>query len=274
MVFLFLLTNIIKMIQYISKIKKGEFICMKKGIVIASFGTTHEDALKRTIDVIENKMGQKYGFENCKRAFTSSKVKEKLKIKRNLIIFNQSEALQDLKNYGFEKIFTMSLHILNGIEYKKLSDKFGKISEPLLFNELDFKKIVENKEFNDAKGNDAIVFVGHGSEDASDESYEKLQNYYKKFGKENIFIGTIEGKITIEHILKKLKNTNFKKILLKPFLIVAGDHAKNDIMSDDENSWKTILEKNGYKVETELIGMGEYPFIQKMFFEKFEKIYE
>ena len=101
-----------------------------------------------------------------------------------------------------------------------------------------------------------------------------MQNYYKKFGKENIFIGTIEGKITIEHILKKLKNTNFKKILLKPFLIVAGDHAKNDIMSDDENSWKTILEKNGYKVETELIGMGEYPFIQKMFFEKFEKIYE
>ena len=73
---------------------------------------------------------------------------------------------------------------------------------------------------------------------------------------------------------KKLKNTNFKKILLKPFLIVAGDHAKNDIMSDDENSWKTILEKNGYEVETELIGMGEYLFIQKMFFEKFEKIYE
>ena len=64
------------------------------------------------------------------------------------------------------------------------------------------------------------------------------------------------------------------KILLKPFLIVAGDHAKNDIMSDDENSWKTILEKNSYEVETELIGMGEYPFIQKMFFEKFEKIYE
>ena len=247
---------------------------MKKGIVIASFGTTHEDALKKTIDVIENKIGEKYGFENFRRAFTSNKVRQKLKIKRNLIIFNQNEALQDLKNNGFEKIFTMSLHILNGIEYKKLSDKFGKISEPLLFNEFDFKKIVENKEFNDTKGNDAIVFVGHGSEDASDESYEKLQNYYKTFGKENIFIGTIEGKTTIEHILKKLKNTNFKKILLKPFLIVAGDHAKNDIMSDDENSWKTILEKNGYEVETELIGMGEYPFIQKMFFEKFEKIYE
>ncbi|AMD95101.1 sirohydrochlorin cobaltochelatase [Leptotrichia sp. oral taxon 847] len=247
---------------------------MKKGIVIASFGTTHEDALKRTIDVIENKMREKYGFENCKRAFTSNKVREKLKTKKNLTIFNQGEALQSLKNKGFEKIFTMSLHILNGIEYKKLDNSFGKVSEPLLFNESDYKKIIENKEFNDTKGNDAIIFVGHGSEDASDESYEKLQNYYKKFGKENIFIGTIEGKITIKHILEKLKNTNFKKILLKPFLIVAGDHAKNDIMSNDKNSWKSILEKNGYKVETELVGMGEYPFIQKMFMDKFEKIYE
>lgn len=160
---------------------------MKKGIVIASFGTTHEDALKKTIDIIENKIGEKYGFENFRRAFTSNKVRQKLKIKRNLIIFNQNEALQDLKNNGFEKIFTMSLHILNGIEYKKLSDKFGKISEPLLFHEFDYKKIVENKEFNDTKGNDAIVFVGHGSEDASDESYEKLQNYYKTFGKRKYF---------------------------------------------------------------------------------------
>ena len=84
--------------------------------------------------------------------------------------------------------------------------------------------------------------------------------------------GTIEGKIQISDILEKLQNTDYKKILIKPFLIVAGKHAKKDIMSDTENSWKTILEKNGYTVETELVGMGEYQFIQEMFMKKLEKI--
>lgn len=247
---------------------------MKKGIVIASFGSTYEEALKNTIEVIENKMKKIYGKKNIERAFTSNKIRQKLKIRKNLTIFTPNEALQSLKNKGFEKIFTMSIHILNGIEHKKLDSSFGKVSEPLLFNDIDYEKIAKNTEFNDTKGNDAIIFIGHGSEDISDKSYEKMQNFYEKIGKKNIFVGTIEGKITILDILEKLKNTNYKKILLKPFLIVAGDHAKNDIASDNENSCKTILSKNGYEVQTELVGMGEYKFIQDMFFEKFEKIYE
>ena len=245
---------------------------MKKGIVVASYGTTHINALKKTIEVIENNVKKKYGENNFERAFTSSRIRYKLKVKKNYLILDQKEALDTLRNKGFNDIVTMSLHILNGVEYRKLNDKYGKISEPLLFLEEDYEKIVENNEFNDTKGNDAIIFVGHGSEDVSDKNYEKLQKKYEKAGKSNIFIGTIEGKIQILDILKKLQNTNFKKILLKPFLIVAGKHVKKDIMSDNENSWKTILSKNGYTVETELIGIGEYQFIQEMFMKKLEKI--
>ena len=246
---------------------------MKKGIVVASFGTTHIDTLEKTIEAIENKVKEKYGKENFERAFTSNIVRSRLKAKKNYVVFNHEEAINSLKNKGFDNIVTLSTHILNGIEYGKLKDTYGKVSEPLLFQDEDYQKIVENVEFNDTKGNDAIIFAGHGSEDIADENYGKLQQKYIKAGKDNIFIGTIEGKVQLSDILEKLKNTNYKKILLKPFLIVAGDHAKNDITSDDEDSWKTILTKNGYIVETELVGIGEYPFIQDMFMEKLEKIY-
>ena len=245
---------------------------MKKGIVVASYGTVHTETLKKTIEVIENNVKKKYGENNFERAFTSKRVCHKLKTEKNYSVFNHEEALNALKNKGFNNIVTMSLHILDGIEYKKLNNKYGKISEPLLFVEEDYEKIIGNEEFNDTKGNDAIIFVGHGSEDISDKSYEKLQKKYEKAGKNNVFIGTIEGKIQISDILEKLQNTDYKKILIKPFLIVAGKHAKKDIMSDNENSWKTIFEKNGYIVETELVGMGEYQFIQEMFMKKLEKI--
>ena len=245
---------------------------MEKGIVVASYGTVHTETLKKTIEVIENNVKKKYGENNFERAFTSKRVCHKLKTEKNYLVFNHEEALNALKNKGFNNIVTMSLHILDGVEYKKLNNKYGKISEPLLFVEEDYEKIVENEEFNDTKGNDAIIFVGHGSEDISDKSYEKLQKKYEKAGKNNIFIGTIEGKIQISDILEKLQNTDYKKILIKPFLIVAGKNAKKDIMSDTENSWKTIFEKNGYIVETELVGMGEYQFIQEMFMKKLEKI--
>ena len=167
----------------------------------------------------------------------------------------------------------MSLHILDGIEYSKLDDKFGKISKPLLADDEDFEKIVENKEFNDLEGNDAIVFMGHGTESEADYAYQKLQEEYLKAGKNNIFIATVEGKVTIKDVIEKMKGKGFKKILLKPFMIVAGDHAKNDMSSDDEDSWKTMLKNEGYEVTSVLKGMGEYEFIREMFMDKLEAVY-
>jgi len=167
----------------------------------------------------------------------------------------------------------MSLHILDGIEYSKLDDKFGKISKQLLADDEDFKKIVENKEFNDLEGNDAIVFMGHGTESEADYAYQKLQDEYLKAGKNNIFIATVEGKVTIKDVIEKMKGKGFKKILLKPFMIVAGDHAKNDMSSDDEDSWKTMLKNEGYEVTSVLKGMGEYKFIREMFMDKLEAVY-
>ena len=246
---------------------------MKKAILVTSFGTSHRDTREKCLDLIQREVEEKYGSENVERAYTSGIIRRIIEKNEGVHIFDQEEGLKVLKDKGFEEIITMSLHILDGIEYSKLDDKFGKISKPLLADDEDFEKIVENKEFNDLEGNDAIVFMGHGTESEADYAYQKLQDEYLKAGKNNIFIATVEGKVTIKDVIEKMKGKGFKKILLKPFMIVAGDHAKNDMSSDDEDSWKTILKNEGYEVTSVLKGMGEYEFIRKMFMDKLEAVY-
>lgn len=246
---------------------------MKKAILVTSFGTSHRDTREKCLDSIQREVEEKYGSENVERAYTSGIIRRIIEKNEGIHIFDQKEGLKVLKDKGFEEIITMSLHILDGIEYSKLDDKFGKISKPLLADDEDFKKIVENKEFNDLEGNDAIVFMGHGTESEADYAYQKLQEEYLKAGKNNIFIATVEGKVTIEDIIEKMKEKDFKRILLKPLMIVAGDHAKNDMSSDDEDSWKTILKNEGYEVTAVLKGMGEYKFIREMFMDKLKDIY-
>jgi cobalt chelatase len=246
---------------------------MKKAILVTSFGTSHKDTRKKCLDSIQREVEEKYGNENVERAYTSGIIRRIIEKNEGVHIFDQEEGLKVLKDKGFEEIITMSLHILDGIEYSKLDDKFGKISKPLLADDEDFEKIVENKEFNDLEGNDAIVFMGHGTESEADYAYQKLQDEYLKAGKNNIFIATVEGKVTIKDVIEKMKGKGFKKILLKPFMIVAGDHAKNDMSSNDEDSWKTMLKNEGYEVTSVLKGMGEYEFIRKMFMDKLEAVY-
>lgn len=246
---------------------------MKKAILVTSFGTSHRDTREKCLDLIQREVEEKYGSENVERAYTSRIIRRIIEKNEGIHIFDQEEGLKALKDRGFEKIITMSLHILDGIEYSKLDDKFGKISKQLLADDEDFKKIVENKEFNDLEGDDAIVFMGHGTESEADYAYQKLQDEYLKTGKNNIFIATVEGKVTIKDVIEKMKGKGFKKILLKPFMIVAGDHAKNDMSSDDEDSWKTMLKNEGYEVTSVLKGMGEYKFIREMFMDKLEAVY-
>ena len=246
---------------------------MEKAVLVTSFGTSHKDTREKCLDLIENEVRAKYGSEKVERAYTSGVIRRIVERKEGIHIFDQNEGLEALKNKGYDEIVTMSLHILDGIEYAKLNDKYGKISKPLLANDEDFEKVVNDEEFNSTEGNDAIVFMGHGSESAADETYQRLQEEYVKAGKDNIFIATVEGQVTIEDVIQKLKGRGFSKILLKPFMIVAGDHAKNDMASDEEDSWKTILQNEGYEVTPLLKGMGEYEFIRKMFMDKLEEVY-
>ncbi len=244
---------------------------MEKGILVTSFGTSHKDTRGKTIGAIEEAVKEKYGNDRVERAFTSGMIRKIIEKREGVHTYSHEEGLEALRNKGYSEIITMSTHILKGIEYSKLSDRYGKITEPLLFCDKDYEKIVEDAEFNNLEGNEALIFMGHGTECEADASYELLQKKYIEAGKGNILIGTVEGRTTIEDIIGKLKDKGYRKVLLKPFMIVAGDHAKNDMASDEEDSWKTQLENNGFQVEVRLVGMGEYKFIRDMFMEKLEK---
>ena len=247
---------------------------MKRGIIIAGFGTAYEETRRLCIESIENKVKEKYKDYQILRAFTSKMVIDKLKRRDNIYVLNETEAVQELKERGIENISIQSLHIIPGHEYEKLTKFDVRVGAPLLNSEEDCIKIVKDIELNNMGNNDALVFMGHGSNHEADKAYEILENIYHKKGFDNIFIGTVEGSKTIEEIVTTLNAKNIKKVRLKPFMLVAGDHAINDLASDDEDSWKSILESRGFEVEICLKGLGEYNIIKEIFLEHLEEILE
>ncbi|MSU00676.1 sirohydrochlorin cobaltochelatase [Tissierella pigra] len=245
---------------------------MKKGIIVASFGTTHEDTRELCIESIENLVKEKYKDYLVLRAFTSRIVVHRLRQRDNLHVLNEIEAVEEMKNQGIEEIYIQPLHIIPGHEYEKITSLNLKVGLPLLSLRKDYMKIVYDPKVNELGSNQALVFMGHGSDHEADEAYEVLENTYHEEGFKNIFIGSVEGNKTIEDIVMKLKEKNIKRVKLKPFMLVAGDHAQNDMASEEDDSWKSILEKEGFEVEVCLRGLGEYKIIQEIFLKHLEQI--
>lgn len=248
---------------------------MKKAILVVSFGTSYHETRKKTIEVCENKIKESFKDYDFYRAFTSGMIINKLKKRDNMFIDNPSEALEKLYNSGYQEVVVQSLHIICGDEYNKLKDmvaqyedKFDKISigRPLLTYIDDYRETVEavKKDLDKMDIDEAVVFMGHGTEHESHSSYPAIEYMFRDYGI-NAFVGTVEGYPELEQVIKKLKNRNIKTVDLLPFMLVAGDHAINDMASDEEDSWKTILEKEGFNVKVHVKGLGENPYIQEKF---------
>ena len=248
---------------------------MKKAILVVSFGTSYHETRKKTIEACENKIKESFKDYDFYRAFTSVMIINKLKKRDNMFIDNPSEALEKLYNAGYQEVVVQSLHIICGDEYNKLKDmvaqyedKFDKISigRPLLTYIDDYRETVEavKKDLDKMDIDEAVVFMGHGTEHESHSSYPAIEYMFRDYGI-NAFVGTVEGYPELEQVIKKLKNRNIKTVDLLPFMLVAGDHAINDMASDEEDSWKTILEKEGFNVKVHVKGLGENPYIQEKF---------
>ena len=248
---------------------------MKKAILVVSFGTSYHETRKKTIEACENKIKESFKDYDFYRAFTSGMIINKLKKRDNMFIDNPSEALEKLYNAGYKEVVVQSLHIICGDEYNKLKDmvaqyedKFVKISigRPLLTYIDDYRETVEavKKDLDKMDIDEAVVFMGHGTEHESHSSYPAIEYMFRDYGI-NAFVGTVEGYPELEQVIKKLKNRNIKTVDLLPFMLVAGDHAINDMASDEEDSWKTILEKEGFNVKVHVKGLGENPYIQEKF---------
>lgn len=256
---------------------------MKKGIIVTSFGTTHEDTRKLCIEPIENLIKDKFKEYFILRAFTSRLVISRLKKNHNYSVDNPTEALEKMKNKGIKDIYIQPLLIIAGVEYDKIVKEVNdfleenqdfniKVAKPLLSSEEDYKDSIVALDIRNYNENEGLVLMGHGTYHEADITYDKLQEILIKKKYSNVFIATVEGEKNIEDIISRLQTEKISKVDLMPFMLVAGDHAKNDMASDEEDSWKSILENNDIEVNLKMKGLGENKGIQKIFIEHLKDI--
>ncbi|MDO5517974.1 MAG: sirohydrochlorin cobaltochelatase [Clostridium sp.] len=252
---------------------------MKKAILVVSFGTSHLDALRNSIEKIENKIREEFKEYEVVRAFTAHMIIKKLKERDNLDILKPEEALEDLKNRGFEEVIIQPLHIIPGEEFdyiKGIAEDYKndfnkiKVGRPIFFYQgveevpKDYSAFIESmKEV--LENEESVVLFGHGTAHASNAVYGMLQTVLEDEDYENVFVSTVEGYPSIESCIKRMKKKGIKKTKLVPLLLVAGDHAKNDMASDEDDSMKSILQREGIEVSLHLHGLGEV--------DKFDELY-
>ena len=252
----------------------------KKAILAASFGTSYHETMEKTIGFIEKKISEKYREYDIFRAFTSSIIVKKLK-GEGFDINGVKDELNRILNLGYEECYIQPTHMIAGIEYEKVlreaeefKDKFKvlKIGKPLFQTTNDLKKLVkilgENVEFNDGE---AVVLMGHGSEHCVNTVYAALDYMFKDFGYENFFVGTVEAYPDLETVLKFVKAKKYKKAVLMPLLMVAGDHALNDMAGDEDDSWVNIFNSNGVEARAVVKGIGEYAQVAEMYIEHIQE---
>jgi len=256
---------------------------LKKAILVVSFGTTHKDTIKLTIEAVENRIKSEYEDYEVRRAFTSKFVIKALKNRDGIFIDTPEEALQKLYMDGYEEVFIQPLHLLPGSEYnnlcctvkkfkKKNLIKKVKFGNCVLYKPEDYELLIEViKDIVEEKN--TVVFMGHGSPyKDTNKCYTELQTLLCDNGYKSVFIGTIEGEPSIKNVIEWIKENEIKEVLLAPLMLVAGDHVENDMCGEQETSWKSILEKQGINVEVYTHGLGELPKFQEIYLKHLKKI--
>lgn len=250
----------------------------KKAILAVSFGTTFPETREKTIGAIEKAVGKNFPDYDVFRAFTSKIVRKRIAAKENIKIDDPATALQKLADKGYEEVYVQSLHIMPGIEYgivqqvvANSKDKFKKIvcTQPLLDTFADFTQLVNflKKQSTDLPNGQAMLWMGHGTSKSVFTTYACL-DHMLAFTKS--YVGTVESYPRVNDEIKLLKRDQIKKVVLQPLMIVAGNHAHNDMASDDPHSWKSILKSQGIEAQPVLKGLGQYPEIQQMFIAKLQ----
>ena len=251
---------------------------VKPAILVVSFGTSFNDSRHITIGAIESAIREKFPDYDVRRAFTSQIIIDKLKERDGVVIDNVEEALDRLVADKMQEIVVQPTHLMNGYEYDDLAkalesykDKFKKVAlgEPLLSSDDDYYKVIAalesvSERYDDGKT--ALVFMGHGTEAESNRVYSTLKDKLTAEGKKNYFIGTVEATPSIEDVLKGVKAAGLKKAVLRPLMVVAGDHANNDMADlEDPESWASQLIAAGIEVECVLEGLGQIVEIDDLY---------
>ena len=248
-------------------------------LLVLSFGTSFNDSRRLNIGAIESDLETAFPDYSVRRGFTANIVIDHIQSRDGVKIDDVDEAMNRAVDNNVKNLVIQPTHLMNGLEYEELeeqvaqyADAFDKIAigKPLLTSEDDFKRVEQalvdwTSEYDD--GETAICFMGHGTEAESNAVYQKMQDLLTADGYDNYFVGTVEASPSLEDVLAKVKAGSYKRVVLEPMMVVAGDHANNDMAGNEEGSWKTTFEDAGYEVTCLLRGLGENEEIRKIYVE-------
>ena len=268
-------------------------------ILVVSFGTSFNDSRTNDIGGIEKAIQKAFPTLSVRRAFTSQIIINHVQARDGIKIDNVDQALERAVNNKVKTLIVQPTHLMHGAEYDELTETLGKyadkfeqviVSEPLLGEHADDEKAVNKdkeivaKSVLDAAIEDAgfesidksieestaFVFLGHGTSHKAKVTYSQMVNTFKDLGYPNAFVGTVEGEpeeTSIDEVISAVADAGFKNIILRPLMVVAGDHANNDMAGDDEDSWKSIFESKGVfnSVECQIEGLGSIEELQNLY---------
>lgn len=246
----------------------------KRGILLVSFGTSYDETRAKTIDALEDDIKVEYPDYQVYTAFTSSIIRGIL-AKRGIEINDVKKALEKMECDGIKEVKILPTHLLYGEEYDKLvseanafTNKFEAIdiAKPLLASTEDIMEVgnIVNHNIPVAK-DECIVLMGHGTPHFCNTVYAAMDYICKSMDFRHIFVGTVETFPAVEDVVKLVNKSEYKKVILTPLMLVAGDHAINDMASSEEDSWKSVFENEGFGVRTILRGLGEYREIRSIY---------
>ncbi len=268
-------------------------------ILVVSFGTSFNDSRVADIGGVEKAIQEANPEWSVRRAFTAQIIINHVQARDGEKIDNVDQALQRAVDNGVKNLVVQPTHLMHGAEYDELvetldnyKDKFESVvvAEPLLgevgddatvVNE-DKAKVAEDitaeavktagyDSLDAAKADStAFVFMGHGTSHTAKVSYSQMAEQMKELGYDNVFIGTVEGEpeeTAHEQVIEAVKAAGYKNVVLRPLMVVAGDHANNDMAGDDGDSWKSLFTASGYfdKIDTQIAGLGEIEAIQQIY---------
>ena len=268
-------------------------------ILVVSFGTSFNSSRVADIKGIEDALQEAYPDWSVRRAFTAQIIINHVQAREGEFIDNMDQALERAVSNGVKNLIVQPTHLMHGAEYDELAaavenyqDQFEsvKIAEPLLgevgtdadtLND-DKKAVAEALTAEAVKGagydsleaakedGTAFVFMGHGTSHAAKVSYTQMQAQMKDLGYENVFIGTVEGEpeeTACEAVIEAVSEAGYTKVVLRPLMVVAGDHANNDMAGEDEDSWLSMFEASGKfdSVETQIAGLGSIDAVKELY---------
>ena len=246
----------------------------KTAILVISFGTSYEETRKKTIEQIESDLHHAFPEYPLYRAWTSPRIRAKLRKRDGIHIMDIDEAMTQLKADGIRNVIVQPTYVITGFESDAMKEKvlahkkdFDSviICDSLMVTKQDKEEVCQAmaQEYH-PDSDEILLFMGHGTEHYSNTVYAALAYRFQDMGHKNIFLGTVEAYPALDSLLRAADTFKPKKIMLAPFMIVAGDHAQNDLAGDDPDSWMNLLSSGGYEVTPVLKGLGEYPEIRQI----------